>query len=50
MGMISFHNLVLKLPNYVRRFGFIHGLRLLTQIVQHSGDLQDGRRGGSIYY
>lgn len=35
MAMINFHNLVFKLPNYVRRFGFIHGLRLLTLVERH---------------
>lgn len=35
--MIDFRNVVYKMPNYVRRFGLVHGLRLLTQIEQHLG-------------
>lgn len=37
MGMINFHNFVYKMPNYVSRFGFIHGLRLLTLIERRLG-------------
>lgn len=35
--MINFHNFITKMPNYVRRFGIIHGLRLLTLIERHLG-------------
>ncbi|MGA8148699.1 MAG: FkbM family methyltransferase [Gallionellaceae bacterium] len=35
--MIDFHNVIYKMPNYVRRFGLIHGLRLLLLIERRLG-------------